>query len=132
MTEISTQKIIEIHNRIIEKYGGTGGILISGTIDFLIFEYNQKDDVFEKAALILYRIIQGHPFTDGNKRTAFEVADLVLRGKEYHIHAEDQEILDFLLKIAKTNSDDCEVVLIKNWMKRKSRRLKKSRQLKLS
>ncbi len=132
MTEISTQKIIGIHNRIIEKYGGFKGILFSATIDFLIYEYDQKDDVFEKAAFILYRIIQGHPFTDGNKRTAFEVADLVLRGEEYHIHAEDQEILDFLLKIARTNSDDCEIVLIEKWIKRNSRRVKKSRQLKFS
>ena len=132
MTEISTQKIIKIHNHIIRKYGGSDGNLNIGTIDFLIFEYNKKNDVFEKAALILYRIIQGHPFIDGNKRTAFRVADFVLRGEEYHIHTEAQEILDFLLKIAKTNSDDCDILLIKNWIKRKSRRLKKSRQLKFS
>ena len=45
-------------------------------------------------------IIIGHPFMDGNKRTGFQVADLLLRQEGMHIHANDKEILQALIKIA--------------------------------
>jgi hypothetical protein len=51
MTAITTEKIVEIHDYIIEKLGGVGGILNSGTIDFLVFELDKGADNFEKAAI---------------------------------------------------------------------------------
>ncbi len=53
MTILTTQKILEIHECVIERYGGTKGVLNIGTIDFLIYQLNKKNDVFEKAALAL-------------------------------------------------------------------------------
>jgi len=47
--------------------------------------------VFKKAALSLKHIIVGHPFFDGNKRTAFEVTDIVLRDEGYYIHVIDEK-----------------------------------------
>jgi death-on-curing protein len=118
MTILTSQKILEIHECIIERYGGTRGVLNRGTIDFLVYQLNKKDNVFEKASLALDKIIKGHPFIDGHKRTGFQVADLILREGGYHIHAEEEEILSTLLKIAQYK---CTIEEIENWIKRKSR-----------
>lgn len=116
MNEFTTQNITEIHNDIIERYGGTKGILNQGTIDYLVYLLNTKRDVFKKAALVMEQIIIGHPFMDGNKRTAFEVTDILLRGNGYHIHAAEEEILHALLKIAKY---ECTVEEIEKWLRKK-------------
>ena len=125
MSELSTDLIIEAHNRIITNFGGTKGILCKGTLDFLVFDCTQKNNVFKKASCILRNIIQGHPFVDGNKRTAFETAKFVLKEEGYCIIEKNEVIIEFLRKIARTDVEDCEHVFIINWIKRKSKRLNK-------
>ncbi|MBW6517800.1 MAG: type II toxin-antitoxin system death-on-curing family toxin [ANME-2 cluster archaeon] len=61
-----------------------------------------------------------HPFMDGNKRTGFQVADLLLRQDGIHIHANDEEILHALVKIAEYT---CSVEKIKKWLREKVRPL---------
>lgn len=128
MTTITTEKIIEIHKYVITKFGGIDGILNLGTIDFLVFQLGSKTNEFEKAALVLNQIITNHPFFDGHKRTAFQVADIILRDAGYHIHTDKKEIEVFLLKIA---SYDCSISAIEKWLKKKCRRQIKSQQLQL-
>ncbi|TAK34378.1 MAG: Fic family protein [Chloroflexota bacterium] len=57
---------------------------------------------FEKAAMLLRGITQGHPFSDGNKRTGFMVATYYLNQVGYP--APDtlprQAIVDFCLRIS--------------------------------
>ena len=129
MTTITKDKIVEIHDYVITTLGGTGGILYLGTIEHLIFELDGEADVFEKAAIVLHRIITGHPFMDGNKRTAFQVADNILRDEGYHIHTDLLQIERFLLKIAKY---EYEIEELNKWLKKRCIRPKKSRQLQLS
>ena len=51
MTKLTTQKIIEIHDDIIDKYGGERGIRNEGTIDYLIFSLNKPNNVIKMAAI---------------------------------------------------------------------------------
>lgn len=120
MSELTTQKIIEIHNEIIEKYGGLNGVLNIGNIEYLIYLLAKENDVFKKASLLLHSIVSGHPFMDGNKRTGFQVADLLLRQEGIHIHANDVEILQALIKIAEYK---CSVEDIEKWLREKTRSL---------
>ncbi len=120
MSELSAQKIIEIHNEVIDKYGGTNGILNIGTIEYLIFLLKKENDVFTKASLTLHNIITSHPFMDGNKRTGFQIADLLLRQEGIHIHANHEEILHSLIKIAEYK---CSVEKIEKWLKETVRTL---------
>lgn len=117
---LTVQNIIDIHDEIIERLGGTKGILDQGTINYLVYQLNKKKDVFKRAALALERIIIGHPFVDGNKRTGFEVADILLREDGYHIHASEEEILNALLKIAEYKCSGSE---IEKWLRKKARPL---------
>lgn len=123
MSELTAQKIIDIHNDIIERLGGTRGILNQGTIDHLIYRFGRENDAFKKAAIALDQIITGHPFFDGNKRTAFEVADMILRKQGDRIHASEDEKLGALLKIARYR---CNVRQIENWLRNNSSKLRQS------
>jgi len=110
-----------------------------------VFELDKGADNFEKAAIVLNGIITRHPFMDGHKRTAFQVADIpfmdghkrtafqvadiILRDEGYHIHTDKIQIEKFLLKIAKY---ECEIDDINKWLKKRCIRLKKSRQLQVT
>ena len=85
-----------------------------------IYLLGKENDVFKKASLLMHSIISGHPFMDGNKRTGFQVADLILRQEGIHIHANDVEILQALIKIAEYK---CSVEDIEKWLREKIRPL---------
>ncbi len=57
---------------------------------------------FEKAAMLLRGITQGHPFNDGNKRTGFLVASYYLRLVGYHWPARlpEDSVIAFCLRVS--------------------------------
>lgn len=120
MSELTTRKIIEIHDDIIKKYGGTRGVLSEATLDMLVYAVNRENDVFKKAALILHRIAAQHPFFDGNKRTALVTAEKILYDEGYHIHAGPDEKVVMMLRIAKYN---CSIKAIEKWVRENAREL---------
>ncbi len=91
-----------------------------GSVEYLIYPLEKDNDKFKKAALVLFRIITNHPFMDGNKRTAFEVADLLLRHEGLHIHSRDDEIINILIEIAKYKCPEERII---RWLKRNTRQL---------
>ena len=66
--------------------------------------FNQKElypEPVDKAAAILESIISNHPFLDGNKRTAYVVARLVLRTNNLDVKATQDEKYEFVMSAAK-------------------------------
>ncbi len=118
MEELNADRIIEIHDRIIEKYGGTGRVLDSSTLELLAYKISREKDVFRKVALILHTIAAQHPFFDGNKRTAFAAAENILGEAGYYLEAEDDEIVNLMQKIAEYK---CSVKTIEKWIREKAR-----------
>ncbi len=117
MPELTVRKIVEIHNEIINKYGGTRGILTEATLEMLVYKVDQENDVFRQAALILYRIASQHPFFDGNKRTALVTAEKVLYDEGYYIHAEPEAKVTLMQKIAEYK---CSVKTIEKWIRERA------------
>ena len=111
---ITVEEIIEIHERIIEKYGGVSGILNRGILEFAVDWVNShpRKSIFWKVAVLMREIICGHPFVDGNKRTGFEVADTILKAKGYKFTASQDEILRFILELAMKGKEIEEMVEI--------------------
>lgn len=82
--------LIIVHGRILVQFGGGSGIRDRGRIDAAL---NRPRIAFDYEAMHLpslsacyaSAIIQGHPFIDGNKRTAFvaAVTFLELNGKNF-------------------------------------------------
>lgn len=67
---------------------------------YLVDQVNCERDIFTKASLALNIVITCHPFMDGNKRTAFQLAELILSGDDYHIQADLGEKVRALTRIA--------------------------------
>ena len=71
-------EILEMNRLLIERHGGGGvGFLNRGSLEFaleeihgFIFDKELFPTIFDKAACLGWRIISGHVFIDGNKRTA--------------------------------------------------------------
>ena len=64
MIRLTTKKVKEIHDYLIETEGGEPGIRDVGTLEYLIENINREDNAFEKAAWALL-LADRHPFWDG-------------------------------------------------------------------
>jgi len=54
----------------------------------------------EKVTAVMYGIITGHPFIDGNKRTGYALARLVLQDAGLDIQANEEKKYDMVILIA--------------------------------
>jgi death-on-curing protein len=97
---ITVQEIVEIHHDIIRDFGGTHGVRDAATLDYLLYQVNRSNNILRKAAILLHGIATGHPFIDGNKRTAFVTADNLIRDQDHQINASDEEVVSFMLEVA--------------------------------
>ena len=120
MIRITKEMVISIHDDLIKTEGGALGILCEGTIDYLVGQINAESEGFKKAAWALC-VAHFHPFYDGQKRTAFALAAIILRTYGYYFDESDEnEIFDALHKIA---SYECNQSSVEKWLKKISRRL---------
>ena len=81
---LTVADIVEINRRMISHFGGIffqgdDNLANRGSLEYVLAEiygslYGQElyPDIFQKAGLIAWRIIVGHIFHDGNKRTGME------------------------------------------------------------
>jgi death on curing protein len=116
-SEITSREIIEIHADILRDFGGTPGIRDIGTLDYVIYQVNRNKKTVRKSAIILYGIATGHPFIDGNKRTAFVAADNLVRDQGYLISATDDEVVAFMLEVAEYRHT---MESVETWLKEKT------------
>ena len=64
--------------------------------------YGLIDDVFDLAASYAAAIAQGHCFRDANKRTAFQVMDVVLDLNGVHLNWRTEEVGDKIIELAQS------------------------------
>jgi len=119
MEELTEKKVIQIHDFLIEEMGGEPGIRDLGTLSFVVEAINYESDVFRKAAQAMF-LAERHPFWDGQKRTAFELSDLILRQNGYRFDRSDMaEIMRVMVRIAQyTCPEGEEIDKIARWVKR--------------
>ena len=75
MIILSVEEIISLHERIIDKTGGSHGVRDMGLLESAVYSaHNSFDDVElypsieEKAARLMFALTSNHAFIDGNKR----------------------------------------------------------------
>ncbi|MCI0554810.1 MAG: type II toxin-antitoxin system death-on-curing family toxin, partial [Anaerolineae bacterium] len=73
------------------------------TIQGSVLNFDPYPTVIEKAAFLAWRIITGHIFIDGNKRTGMESCRLFLDVNGYDLLI-DQDIVTMALRIAKSET----------------------------
>jgi len=118
MEELTEKKVIQIHDFLIGEMGGEPGIRDLGTLSFVVEAINYESDLFRKAAQALF-LAERHPFWDGQKRTAFVLAETILREHGYRFDASKPEILRVMVKIAEYRCPEGEEIdTIAKWVKR--------------
>jgi len=104
-----------------QKLGGT--VLNKGMIDFIIARIeakvpkkDYKRQIATIAAIFWFEIIQGHPFVDGNKRTATEIMKLFLKKNGFKLNTPISGLVYISLKIANNEISYSELI---NWINKR-------------
>ena len=106
MRYLDADEVILIHERILDRFGGAGGLRAWGLLDAAVNRvratFNGKDpypDIFTKAAALGHSLVLNRPFADGNKRTVWEAMHTFIEENGYSLQAERDEIIELMLKI---------------------------------
>ena len=97
--------------------GTEGLVLYMGTLEYIEMALDMpdiKNNPIRSAALVLYTITTGHPFYQGNKRTAFEAADMLLGLHDMYISVKPVELLNFMKDLA---MDRYDMEDVEKWIK---------------
>jgi death on curing protein len=104
---ISSIQAQQIHNILIEKFGGSPGIRDLGGLSSALsrpFQTFEGNDLYpsplHKAACLIESMLMNHPFVDGNKRTGYVLMRLFLIQNSLDLKAGEQEKYDFVISIA--------------------------------
>ncbi|MGB9662578.1 MAG: type II toxin-antitoxin system death-on-curing family toxin [Moorellaceae bacterium] len=107
MKWITPEVVERMHEVVIRATGGAPGVrdrsvLVSAVLNPLA-TFGGEDlypGLLAKVAALLYGLARGHPFVDGNKRTAFLAAAVVLRKNGLRLSASDAEVVAFMEAVA--------------------------------
>jgi death on curing protein len=82
---IKQEDVLKIHKLLIDQFGGSHGVRDESSLNSAINRpfatFDQQElypEPVDKAAAILESIVTNHPFIDGNKRTGYVLARLLL------------------------------------------------------
>ena len=122
---ISEGEVLEIHKILIERFGGSEGVRDQELLDSALNRPYQTFDgnelypkLIDKAAAILESIVKNHPFVDGNKRTEYVLARLLLMSEHLDIQADQEQKYQLVISISK---GELSFDQIKEWLERNSR-----------
>ena len=96
---LTHDELLEIHARLIERFGGQTGIRDPGLLDSALFrpQTGYYQDLAEMGAALFESLIMNHPFVDGNKRIAFFSTDVFFRLNGYQLDVTASEAHPFLI-----------------------------------
>lgn len=112
MTEHHSREFVEaLHAEQLRLHGGAAGIRDEGMLESALYRSQQRKiygepDLCELASAYLFGIAKNHPFVDGNKRTAFAAADLLLYFNGLSIEAEQADIIQLVMMVAAGEIDE--------------------------
>ncbi len=117
---ISSAEVLKIHKLLIDQFGGSHGVRdrssLSSAINRPFTTFNQEElylEPVDKAAAILESIVTNHPFIDGNKRTGYVLARLLLLQSGIDIRATQKDKYEMVMAVSK---GEWKFQQIKDWM----------------
>lgn len=127
---IELQDVLNIHNILIDKFGGSKGIRDDGSLESAInrpFATFGNQDLYptpsDKAAAILESILINHPFVDGNKRTAYVLMKLILLDSGFDVVADQDEKYKMIIS---ASTGEMRFIDIKTWIESRLERKKET------
>lgn len=121
MTWLDIEEVYKIHDLIIERAGTKAGVrdfaLLHSAVERPKATYGGRPlypTIFAKGAALLQSICMNHPFTDGNKRTAWASTLRFLWDNGFHLKAMRKEAVDFMLRV---DNQKPELLEISKWLR---------------
>jgi len=97
---LSIAEVLELHQSVIERWGGASGIRDLGSLESALAQPRQSfggqdlyPDITSKAAALCFSLVLNHPFIDGNKRIGHAAMEtfLIVNGSELLASVDEQE-----------------------------------------
>jgi death-on-curing protein len=102
---IETELALAIHDRQLAEHGGPSGVRDASALESALARARNQwaygaTDVCALAAAYAYGVARNHPFTDGNKRTAWVLARLFLALNNVPIKFEPGDAVALVMRLA--------------------------------
>lgn len=124
---VPIDEVYEIHRLILDRAETKGMVrdfaLLHSAVERPKATYGGRSlypTIFSKAAALLQSICLNHPFTDGNKRTAWAATKRFLWINGYHLQTKPHEGADFMVKVDNEKPDILEIT---KWLKVHSKKI---------
>ncbi len=94
------EEAVELHRRLIERFGGSDGIRDRGALESAVFrpQTGYYDTLALQAAALMQSLAMNHAFVDGNKRVAFALTAVFLRMNGYRVVVKASVAERFIIK----------------------------------
>ena len=114
---LTTDEVVEIHKRLIERFGGADGIRDLGLLESALYRprTGYYSDLIQMSAAMFESLINNHPFVDGNKRVAIFSTDIFLRINGYKMMLDPYEAYSFLMKLFEDKT--CSMQMLEPWIR---------------
>ncbi len=117
---LSVDHIIAIHDEVLEPnelQGMAGDKSLEGALSWVDnrLKYGLIDDIYSLAASYAAAISQAHCFNDGNKRTAFQVMDLILDLNGINAIWDVEEVGQKIVLLSQSKLDEADLA---QWLRR--------------
>ncbi|WP_438284915.1 type II toxin-antitoxin system death-on-curing family toxin [Streptococcus sobrinus] len=131
--KLSNRKSITAFNKgIIEHYSPSEKVEVvsASALNMIVnfseqFVFGQKlyPTLFDKATIIFVQLVKKHVFANANKRTAFFVLVSFLRLNGYQLQVDQEEAVDFTVRVAVEPLSDDNLIIYKDWISNHSTKL---------
>ena len=116
---ITSNVLYAVHDEQLAEHGGLTGLRDANTLKSAIARAQQlapcgSPDVADLAAAYGYGVARNHPFSDGNKRTAFVAVELFLALNGHTLTADDADCILTMLRLA---AGDAEEAAFAHWIR---------------
>jgi len=120
---LSLDEARAIHERLIEKFGGTPGLRDLGLLESALFrpQTGYYADLAQMSAALFESLISNHAFVDGNKRAAYFICDVFLRLNGWKLSVDSDDGYAFIVGSLEKGVCDFEHLL--PWIRQHLRKL---------
>lgn len=112
MILLTVEEIIELHEKIIDRTGGSHGLRDKSLLESAVYsaisgfaETEAYPSVEEKAARLMYSLTSNHAFVDGNKRIGVFTMLMTLQLNNVKIKYTQAELISLGLSVAAGKTD---------------------------
>jgi len=106
--------VLQVHNTILEKYGGWQGYERGiNVFSYILADAKKAKGIYNKAAIFLRKLVVGRIFVDGNHRTAQAITETFLEMNNAQMKVQEtEEIIRFIKHILEYDLEE-----IAEWLK---------------